>query len=362
MKIWHEELPYEAQTPTAEFIFTEQALFFDIETTGFSSARTQVYLIGCASRRGNRLMIDQFFAEQPSEESEVLTAFLQFIKDFDTLITFNGLGFDIPYLQGRYAYYLQPDPFAGYHNLDLYKEAARLKFLLKLPNYKQKTIETFLGIGREDAFGGGELINVYHAYVKRHDAKACHLLKLHNYEDVLDMPKLLPLLSYRALPDGNFTVHSIEGRECGTHREVLLTLRLPEHLPQKISCSHEGFSLTAEEETALLAIRLLEDELKLFFSDYKSYYYLPDEDIAVPKSICSSVDRSHRKNATAATCYRRKYALFLPQYKELFSPAFRAERRDKKSYFELSEEFISSEELRKKYATHLLGILSGSIE
>ena len=90
MKIWHEELLYEAQTPTAEHIFTEQALFFDIETTGFSSAHTQVYLIGCASRRGSHLMIDQFFAEQPSDESEILTAFMQFIKDFDTLITFNG--------------------------------------------------------------------------------------------------------------------------------------------------------------------------------------------------------------------------------------------------------------------------------
>ena len=145
------------------------------------------------------------------------------------------------------------------------------------------------------------------------------------------MPKLLPLLSYRALADGDFTVHSIEGRECGTHREILLTLRLPEPLPQKISCGHEEFSLTAEEETALLTIRLLEDELKLFSPDNKS-------------------------------CYHRKYALFLPQYKELFSPAFRTNRRGKKSYFELSEEFISSEELRKKYATHLLGILSGSIK
>lgn len=357
MKIWHEELPYGAATPTAEFIFTEQALFFDIETTGFSSARTQVYLIGCASRRGSRLMIDQFFAEQPSEESEVLTAFLQFIKDFDTLITFNGLGFDIPYLQGRYAYYLQPDPFAGYHNLDIYKETVKLKNLLRLPNYKQKTIEAFLGIGREDAFGGGELINVYHSYVRRPDAEACRLLKLHNYEDVLDMPKLLPLLSYRALTDGDFTVHSIEGRECGTHREIILTLRLPEALPQKISCSFGEFSLEAKGIDAILCSRLLESDLKLFFPDYKNYDYLPEEDIAVPKSVSASVDRAHRRKATAATCYRRKYAIFLPQYEELFSPAFRVGRRDKKSYFELSEEFATSPSLQKQYAQHILKTL-----
>lgn len=359
MKIWHEELPYEAASMTSDRIFTEQSLFFDIETTGFSSAHTQVYLIGCASRRKDKLILDQFFAEQPSEESGVLSAFLQFIKDFDTFITFNGMGFDIPYLQGRYAYHLLPDPFDGYKNLDLYKEAVRLKSLLKLPNYKQKTIESFLGIGREDAFNGGELINVYHSYVRHPNAEACRLLKLHNYEDVIDMPKLLPLLSYQALLNGCFTVSSIEAMEHDTQREILLTLHLPEPLPQKISCSREEFSLTAEEETVFLTIRLLEDELKLFFSDYKNYYYLPDEDVAVPKDICTSVDKSHRKNATATTCYRRKYALFLPQYEELFSPAFRTQRKDKKSYFELSEEFISSEELRKNYAAHLLDILSG---
>ena len=40
MKHWHEEMPFTADNSLAELIFTENSLFFDIETTGFSAART----------------------------------------------------------------------------------------------------------------------------------------------------------------------------------------------------------------------------------------------------------------------------------------------------------------------------------
>lgn len=65
MKHWHEEMPFTADNSLAELIFTENSLFFDIETTGFSAARTSLYLIGCAARKENLLIVDQFFAETP---------------------------------------------------------------------------------------------------------------------------------------------------------------------------------------------------------------------------------------------------------------------------------------------------------
>ena len=71
MKHWHEEMPFTADNSLAELIFTENSLFFDIETTGFSAARTSLYLIGCAARKENLLIVDQFFAETPADESNV---------------------------------------------------------------------------------------------------------------------------------------------------------------------------------------------------------------------------------------------------------------------------------------------------
>ena len=72
----------------------EDLLFFDIETTGFSPANTTLYLIGCARRKGNLICIDQFFADTPDEERLILSAFLELLKPYRTLITFNGLGFE----------------------------------------------------------------------------------------------------------------------------------------------------------------------------------------------------------------------------------------------------------------------------
>lgn len=363
MERWHEVLPYDFSDAATERIFTEKSLFFDIETTGFSPANTTVYLIGCAAREGSRLIIDQFFAKTPEEETEILAAFFSYLKDFDTLITFNGVGFDIPYLKGRCVHHHMAEPFSAFHFVDIFKEVSHLKFLLSLPNYKQKSVEAFLGIDRDDLFSGGELIEVYRAYVKSPSEEACHLLKLHNYEDVLGMPKLLPVLSYCELFSGNYTVESLTANEfrsfdgsCG--KELLITLHLNLTLPKPVSCSYEEFYLTVGDSQAVLCIRLHETELKYFFSDYRNYYYLPDEDTAVLKDVAQSVDKMHRKNATASTCYQRKYAIFLPQYEEVITPPFRENYRDKKSYFELTEAFVSSAKMQSDYAAHILKMLA----
>ena len=61
------------------------------------------------------------------------------------------------------------------------------------------------------------------------------------------------------------------------------------------------------------------------------------------KSVASYVDKEHRRQATAATCYTRHEGSFLPQYEELISPSFKHDYKEKISYFELTEKisFIS---------------------
>lgn len=116
------------------------------------------------------------------------------MKGFDTIITFNGNGFDIPYLRAKCSKYQISDPFENKTFIDIYKQVRSLKFLLALPDLKQKTIEQFLGMEREDKYNGGELIEVYHTYVKNPSDELLCLLKQHNYEDVLAMPQLFAIL------------------------------------------------------------------------------------------------------------------------------------------------------------------------
>lgn len=362
MKTWQNELPFQPTNPITEQLFTETCVFFDIETTGFSAAHTQVYLIGCAARRGNVICTTQFFAEQPQEEKLILLAFYKLLSQYDTVITFNGLGFDVPYLKGRYAHYQIEEQLDAFHYLDIFKSVSKYKTLLKLPNMKQKSIEAFLGIDREDTYSGGDLINVYSEYMKSPSEYGLKLLKLHNYEDVTGMIDLLPILSYVRLFEGAFTLTSYEKNSYeayeGCHAlELILTLQTDYPLPKRFSFGYQDIYLTGFKNQVKIKVKIYQGELKYFYSNYKDYYYLPAEDMAIHKSVAFYVDKDYRTRAKAANCYSKKTGCFLPQYEEVFNPYFKLEYHDRISYFEMTEDFTEVPEAQRKYAMHLLQYL-----
>lgn len=362
MQTWHKELNFDNTDTLTNALFAEDSVFFDIETTGFSPANTTLYLIGCARRKGNIICIDQFFADTPDEERLILSAFLELLKPYRTLITFNGLGFDIPYLTAKCQTYGMPAPFLEFSNLDLFRALSKFKKIFKLPNLKQKTVEKFLGIGREDLYSGGDLINVYYQYVATQEEEARYLLQIHNYEDVLGMIDLLPILSYPQIFQGAFTVDSIvknlyEDYQSITKNECIITLKNQYPVPKRISYGFDQFYLTSYQDTTKLSIKIYSGELKYFYPNYKDYYYLPEEDTAIHKSVAFYVDKNYRTKAKAATCYSKKTGCFLPQHQVVVSPYFKLEYHDKITYFELTDEFIDNETDVKAYVMHVLSLL-----
>ncbi len=139
MKIWKNESPFPIGNPLIEEILTESAILADIETTGLSREHAQVYLIGCAARKKETLCITQFFGEQLQEEPQILAAFLKFLSPYDTIVTYNGMRFDIPFLQGRCAHYQIEERLDSYGHSDLLRQMSKFKNILKLPDMKQKT-------------------------------------------------------------------------------------------------------------------------------------------------------------------------------------------------------------------------------
>ncbi len=363
MKTEHEEKLYIKQDELTDLLFDQKSILFDIETTGFSPAHSQLYLIGCARRQGNYLCIDQFFAENASEEKMILNAFLEILKAHTTIISFNGIGFDIPYLKAKCSDFKLKEDFRNYQYLDIYKTVSGMKFLFRLKNYKQKTLEQFLGVKREDKYTGGELINVYLEYQKSQKEDSCSLLMLHNYEDILGMMDLLPVFSYSEIFQGQFQiakaeVNRFQNYEKQMEKELLITLKGNFVVPKAVSCRNHGIYLNIHGDRTILRVPVLESELHYYYPDYENYYYLPEEDIAVHKSVSSYVDKEHRQKAKADNCYNRKQGEFLPQYQEVIKPAFRKERKDKISYFELTEDFRTSDVMLRRYVEHLLIILS----
>ena len=339
-------------------LFNEDCIFFDIETTGFSPSNSSIYLIGCLRKVGENLIIDQFFAENKADEQEVLNQFMALLHQYKTIISFNGIGFDIPFIKAKCDAYGIEEHLKDFQYIDIFKLISSIKFLLKLPNYKQKTLENFLDIHRDDKFSGGELINVYDDYVKTHSTEAEELLLLHNFEDVTGMLDLIPALSYLNILKGGFRIKETEiapytaydGKE---GHEMIITLENDYIVPKRVSYQVQDYYFTINKSTTKIRIPLFEGELKYFYENYKDYFYLPEEDMAVHKSVATFVDKQYRERAKASNCYTRKAGVFLPQQSVIMSPTFKNEYKDKVSYFELTQDFGSSDVMLRRYVKHI---------
>ena len=326
---------------------SKTAIFFDIETTGLSWRTSHLYMIGCAFYDPDKdgWILQQWFLEKPSEEKELLELFAEFLNEhpWDSLVHYNGTTFDLPYLRSKYQFYKLEDPLVSIEtdsdrqSLDLFTQIRRYKKHLNTPSLKQRDLEIFFGLPRDDCYTGGELISVYHEYLRSGEEKLLDCLWQHNYEDVQNLlPICAGVRAYQDLFGGKCRIVSF-GDVSAARNEFIISLELSTPLPQTLTCTAQHFTLHAEKSSAVLTIPVYEGELRHYFSDYKNYYYLPDEDMAIHKSVGSFVDPSHRKKATADTCYQRVSGRFLPQMDEVFPPSLRQARKDKVSWFRIEE-------------------------
>lgn len=349
--------PLELLYPSADKI-----LFLDIETTGFSASNSNLYMIGCSYFTPQGYETCQWMAETPEEESEILTAFFIFAFQYECLVHFNGSSFDLPFLVQKCSQHGLPYNFLNFQSIDIYRKISPYKTLLNLPNLKQKTIEQFLEIDRDDAFDGGELIQLYLEYASAPSEDIAELLLLHNSEDLQGMMKLLPMLSYCALFSGHLRARKVQANyyndfQGKKRQELLMTLTLDAPLPKPVSFAVSDCYLKAEETQAVIKVPIYEEEMKYFYAGYKDYYYLPNEDIALHKSVAGFVDKEYRTQATASTCYTRKESQYLPQWDTVFSPFFKRDYKDKETFFELTDELKKDRDIFTKYAGHILSMI-----
>ena len=361
----------------------EDIMFFDIETTGLSSWKSGLYLIGLLTYDDGWKLI-QYFCEDVSDETTVLENFFTLLSSKKVLISFNGDGFDIPFLSHMVEQYGLPYSFYNVESFDILKKIRPLKKLLGLENMKLKTCEKFLGIYREDRFSGDDLINVYFQWQEDHSQDKLECLLLHNFEDVENMPNVLPILNYIYAFKGNFSLKSQEVVKHPTENKRVLSLcyeiysldpackSMSSHnsdaittseapkselnndhvsisvpVPLDISLDNWFINLTGSELN--LCANLYEGELKFFYPNYCDYYYLPMEDKAIHKSLAEFVDRSHRKKATAKTCYQKVFGIFLPEPEPVFSPTLCKEYKDKLIYTQFYSEMFEDEASAEAY-------------
>lgn len=328
----------------------EDIVFFDIETTGFTAETTLLYMIGCAHYISGNWFITQWFNDDGKSEKEILSSFSDFISKYKYIISYNGDGFDIPYLTKKYNKYQLSNNLLLLDSIDLYKVIKPIKTLLHLDNLKQKTIELFLGINRLDKYTGGNLIKVYLDFVNDKAESNKQLLFQHNYEDLEGLLYCTSMLSFVKFKAGCFNIKRLEVQE----NKLLFHISLDYSIPKRISFGKHDIILTANEYDGLLSVPIISTELKFFFDGYKDYYYLPIEDMAVHKSVANFVDRNYRQQATKETCYIKRNGHFITQLSCNIISGYKNSARDKISYIELTDLFLKDMDLLNSYARNII--------
>ncbi len=320
----------------------EKLLFFDIETTGFAAKHTTLYLIGVLWYEDGKIQIRQWFNEDGRCEGEILTAFEDFCKNFKYLVHYNGLGFDLPYLSQKSSMLNQ-----SFHvnqtlkQLDIYKEIRSYRNILGMESMKQVAVEDYLGIERKDQYSGGELIQIYQRYVARPNPTWENLLLQHNHDDLIGMPQISKILNYKAFFE-NSEIISLETKTDADHLHVIFTVPDYADLPSRISfCKHDIY-LHAYGQNAILELPIYTGILKHYFTDYKNYYYLPEEDMAIHKSVATYVESQRRERAKKSTCYVKKEGCFIPCSDADYTEVFRFDETASACYQTL-ESFIDSD-------------------
>lgn len=323
-----------------------KVMFFDIETTGFVARQSDLYLIGCCYFKDGCLNTVQWFNDDGESEYEVIVGFSDFISKYSYILSFNGEGFDIPYIQAKLKTYKLEDCFINHESIDLYKLLRGMKDALHLDNMKQKTIEAFLGLKRDDRYNGGELIKVYKDYIKTNDEELEKLLLLHNFEDVCGMPELFTMLSYVSFKQGNFIVDSLSVN----NGKLELNIVLDASIPRRLNVSLNQIQLSGYHKDAVLRVPIVNEELKFFYKNYKEYYYLPLEDTAIHKSVASYVDKNYRTQATKENCYIKKDGFYISQLRSNIMSGYKKNASDKETFIPLHDSFLQDNDLLNQYA------------
>lgn len=168
----------------------DKILFFDIETTGFDKIKNNVILISCGHfSEKNKFIIRQYFGENLGEEKKILCNFGKELTDYKVWCSYNGIAFDEPFIKRRMEINNVDFTLPSKH-IDLYRIIRPYHKQLGMERCSLKGVEKFLGIGREDTIDGGISVELYNEFLQSEDYDLTEAIMLHNYEDVLNLPKI----------------------------------------------------------------------------------------------------------------------------------------------------------------------------
>ncbi len=169
--------------------------YLDIEATGFDLENDRIVLISLGYYLNEEeFKVVQYFAESPYEEEDILKELKKSMGNFKSWCSFNGTSFDEPFVIRKMYKYNLHFRLPGEH-IDLFKIIRPFYKRMGMKGCSLKNVEQFTGIHRQDEISGARSVELYNEYLVKHDEKLKEILMLHNYEDVVNLPKIFNVIN-----------------------------------------------------------------------------------------------------------------------------------------------------------------------
>ena len=169
--------------------------YLDIEATGFDMEHDKIVLISLGYYLNeDEFKIIQYFAESPCEEESILKELKKAMGNFEKWCSYNGTAFDEPFVVRKMNRYNLGFRLPREH-IDLFKIIRPFYKKMGMKSCSLKSVEKFAGIKRRDEINGARSVELYNEYLVKHDEKLKEILMLHNYEDVLNLPKIFKVIN-----------------------------------------------------------------------------------------------------------------------------------------------------------------------
>lgn len=157
-------------------------VYLDIETTGLSRFYDYITVIGIYLCNGSQDKLIQLVGEQVTTDN-----LLKALQDVNTIYTYNGSRFDLPFIDAS----LETNLATEFHHHDLMYDCWRNNLYGGF-----KAVERQLGIPRQlQGISGLEAVLLWWRYQNDDDQNALALLLQYNKEDVVNLKALRERLS-----------------------------------------------------------------------------------------------------------------------------------------------------------------------
>ena len=183
-------LTWLSKEPAFESLDLSTALFLDLETTGLSGGTGVIpFLIGMGYYRDDKFYVSQYFLGELAEEERMIREIGQFFSEmnFESVVTFNGKGFDIPLLETRFIIHRQPFILSELPHLDfLYSARSLWKHKhesCRLYHLAREVVQA----DRSEDIPSAEIPWRYFHYLNTGNFELIEPILYHNQEDILSL-------------------------------------------------------------------------------------------------------------------------------------------------------------------------------